>query len=92
MPISRKTGDDLNIHRYARNFYLLLAVCWRILDTAGLCLTPTDQNAVPKDAHTDGTSKIKVAACSSNDLQKWNAPANTNIPTPLTNLNELPSS
>jgi hypothetical protein len=67
------------------------ATSWRILDTAGLCLTPTDQNAVPKDAHGDGTSKIKVAVCSSNDLQKWNAPANTNIPTPLTNLNELPS-
>jgi hypothetical protein len=67
------------------------ATSWRILDTAGLCLTPTDQNAVPKDVHTDGTSKVKVAVCSSNDLQKWDAPANTNVPTPLTNLNELAS-
>jgi hypothetical protein len=61
---------------------------YRIMDTAGYCLTPTDLNATPKDVHTDGTSKVKVAVCSNNDLQKWNAPPNINRPTPLTNLTE----
>jgi hypothetical protein len=61
---------------------------YRIIDTAGFCLTPTDLNAVPKDVHTDGTSKVKVTTCSSNDLQKWNAPPNINKPTPLMNLTE----
>ncbi len=68
------------------------ATSYRIMDTAGYCLTPTDQNAVPKDVHTDGTSKVKVTTCSSNELQKWNAPPNISTPTPLTNLVELPSS
>lgn len=64
---------------------------YRIMDTAGYCLTPTDLNANPKDVHTDGTSKVKVAVCSSNELQKWNAPANISNPTPLTDLKETGS-
>lgn len=61
---------------------------YRIMDSSGFCLTPTDQNAVPKDVHGDGTSKIRIAVCSSSDLQKWNAPPNINKPTPLTDLIE----
>jgi hypothetical protein len=64
------------------------ATSYRIMDTAGYCLTPTDLNATPKDVHTDGTSKVKVGVCSSNELQKWNAPANISNPTPLTDLRE----
>lgn len=61
---------------------------YRIQDSKNYCLTPTDLNAVPKDVHTDGTSKVKVATCSSGELQKWNAPPNINKPTPLMNLIE----
>ncbi|MFG1992872.1 hypothetical protein ACGFJ7_23120 [Actinoplanes sp. NPDC048988] len=61
---------------------------YRIKDSAGFCLTPTDQNAKPRDVHGDGTSKVKVAVCNSSELQKWNAPANISKPTPLTDLIE----
>ncbi|SNY66507.1 Ricin-type beta-trefoil lectin domain-containing protein [Paractinoplanes atraurantiacus] len=61
---------------------------YRIKDSAGYCLTPTDQNAKPLDVHKDGTSKVKVAVCNSSELQKWNAPANISNPTPLTDLVE----
>jgi hypothetical protein len=61
---------------------------YQIKDTSGNCLTPTDLNATPKDVHTDGTSKVKVTVCSSNELQKWNAPPNISNPTPLTDLRE----
>jgi hypothetical protein len=64
------------------------ATSYRIVDSAGFCLTPTDLNVTPLDTHSDGTSKVKVAVCSSAELQKWNAPANLKQPTPLTNINE----
>lgn len=64
------------------------ATSYRIVDKKGFCLTPTSQNASPKDAHSDGTSKVKVAVCDSSELQKWNAPANIKKPTPLTDLIE----
>lgn len=64
------------------------ATSYRIVDKKGYCLTPTSQNATPKDTHSDGTSKIKVAVCDGSELQKWNAPANIKKPTPLTDLNE----
>jgi hypothetical protein len=64
------------------------ATSYRITDSAGYCLMATDQNAVPKDAHGDGTSKVKVAECTSSELQKWNAPPNIDRPTPLTDLRE----
>ena len=64
------------------------ATSYRIEDKSGYCLTPTDLNASPKDVHTDGTSKVKVAACNGSELQKWNAPANINKPTPLKDLVE----
>jgi hypothetical protein len=64
------------------------ASSYRILDSSGYCLTPTSQNATPKDTHSDGTSKVKVAVCNSSELQKWNAPANIKKPTPLTDLIE----
>jgi hypothetical protein len=67
------------------------ASSYRIMDTAKNCLTPTDLNAVPKDVHTDGTSKVKVAACASNELQKWDAPPNISKATPLTDLRECPT-
>jgi hypothetical protein len=61
---------------------------YRIIDASGYCLTPTDLNATPKDTHSDGTSKVKVAVCNTSELQKWNAPPNINKPTPLTDLTE----
>ena len=62
---------------------------YRIMDYKGNCLQPTDQGSgVANDYHSDGTSKIKVVACTTADIQKWNAPANIDQPTPLTNLTE----
>lgn len=62
---------------------------YRIMDYKGNCLQPTDQDSgVAGDFHSDGTSKVKVAVCNTSDIQKWNAPANINQPTPLVNLTE----
>ena len=62
---------------------------YRIMDFKGNCLQPTDQKSgVAADFHGDGTSKVKVATCNTSELQKWNAPANINQPTPLTALSE----
>ena len=62
---------------------------YRIMDYMGNCLQPTEQGSGnSNDYHSDGTSKVKVATCSTADIQKWNAPANVNQPTPLTNLTE----
>ncbi|MFC4058203.1 ricin-type beta-trefoil lectin domain protein [Planomonospora corallina] len=61
---------------------------YRIMDAYGNCLTPTDLDALKPDTHSDGTSKAKVAACGSSELQKWNAPANLNRPLPLTDIIE----
>jgi hypothetical protein len=66
----------------------IYASSYRIEDDAGFCLMPTSQKVTPKDAHGDGTSKVKVAVCNSSELQKWNAPPNINKPTPLTDLYE----
>jgi hypothetical protein len=64
------------------------ATSYVIKDYKGYCLAPTSQNANPKDVHTDGTSKIKVAVCDGSELQKWNAPANVKKPSPLSDLME----
>ena len=64
------------------------ATSFRIVDSEGYCLTPTDLAASPADTHSDGTAKVKVAECSNSELQKWNAPANLNQPTPLTKITE----
>jgi hypothetical protein len=64
------------------------ATSYRIVDAHGLCLTPTDLTATPPDTHTDGTAKVKVAVCNNSELQKWNAPADLNQPTALTNTTE----
>jgi hypothetical protein len=62
---------------------------YRILDYKGNCLQPTEQGTgIANNYHTDGTSKVLVATCSTADIQKWNAPANVNQPTPLVNLTE----
>ncbi|GIF25337.1 hypothetical protein Ate02nite_80670 [Paractinoplanes tereljensis] len=62
---------------------------YRIMDYKGYCLQPTEQGSgVAADFHSDGTSKVKVATCSTADIQKWNAPANIDQPTPLVNLTE----
>ena len=61
---------------------------YRIRDSYGYCLVPTDLTVAKPDTHTDGTAKVKVAACSKAELQKWNAPANLNEPLVLTNTLE----
>jgi len=62
---------------------------YRIMDYWKNCLQPTEQGTgIANNYHSDGTSKILVATCSTADIQKWNAPANVNQPTPLTNLTE----
>jgi hypothetical protein len=64
------------------------ATSYRIQDTFGYCLTPTDLTMTPRDTHPDGTAKTKVAPCDSSELQKWNAPANLNEPLALTKTRE----
>ncbi|GIE84431.1 ricin-type beta-trefoil lectin domain protein [Actinoplanes regularis] len=62
---------------------------YRIMDFKGNCLQPTEQGTgISGDFHGDGTSKVKIAKCTTEDIQKWNAPANINQPTPITNLAE----
>ncbi|WP_433791512.1 hypothetical protein [Actinoplanes sp. CA-252034] len=64
------------------------ATSYRMLDNKGYCLQPTDLAAAVKDTHSDGTSKVKVAVCSSSELQKWNAPANLGEATPIYDVKE----
>jgi hypothetical protein len=60
-----------------------------IVDSNGNCLQPTEQGTgIANNYHADGTSKVMIAVCTTADIQKWNAPANVNQPTPLTNLTE----
>ncbi|MEU4214702.1 ricin-type beta-trefoil lectin domain protein [Actinoplanes sp. NPDC026623] len=62
---------------------------YRIVDTNGNCLQPSDLDAPNPEVHpADGTAKIKVAACSASELQKWNAPADYNKPLVLSNTTE----
>jgi len=61
---------------------------YRIMDSYGYCLTPTDLTVTSPDTHYDGTAKVKVAVCSKSELQKWNAPADLNEPLALTNTRE----
>jgi hypothetical protein len=64
------------------------ATSYRIVDINGYCLTPTNLAVATPDTHGDGTAKVKVAPCTSSELQKWNAPANFNKPLVLTNTRE----
>jgi hypothetical protein len=64
------------------------ATSYRIVDSDGNCLTPTDLSVAVPDTHGDGTAKVKVAACNSSEIQKWNAPPNFNKPLVLTNTRE----
>ncbi|WP_433609759.1 RICIN domain-containing protein [Dactylosporangium sp. CA-139114] len=64
-----------------------------IKDHNGMCLTPTnldDPKLPPGDIFKGSTtvSKLVVAACDGSKLQKWNAPANIEDPTPLKNIGE----
>lgn len=61
---------------------------YRIKDSYGYCMTPTDLTATPPDTHTDGTAKVKVVECGKSELQKWNAPADLNKPLALSNTTE----
>jgi type II secretory pathway pseudopilin PulG len=63
---------------------------WRIEDSKGLCLQPTELKGGVKgvDLHGDGTSKVKVATCSGSELQKWNAPPNPSKSSPITDIIE----
>ncbi len=64
------------------------ATSYRIVSSSGYCLTPTDLTVANPDTHKDGTAKVKIAACTSSDLQKWNAPANFTKPLAVTNTLE----
>jgi len=64
-----------------------------IKDHNGSCLTPTnlDDPTLPAiDIFKGSTtvSKLTVAACDGSKLQKWNAPANIEDPSPLKNVGE----
>ncbi|WP_238006030.1 hypothetical protein KZZ52_52215 [Dactylosporangium sp. AC04546] len=64
-----------------------------IRDSAGLCLTPTDLDAKPlleSNIFRGSTvvSKLTVDHCDGSKLQKWNAPANTEDPSPLKDIGE----
>jgi len=64
------------------------ATSYRIVDSFGYCMTPTDLTVATPDTHSDGTAKVKVVVCDSSELQKWNAPADFNKPRVLTNTIE----
>jgi hypothetical protein len=66
------------------------ATSYRIIDSSGYCLQPTDPSANPADLFASGQqiSKIVVAVCSSSTLQKWNAPPNILPSPPLKDLGE----
>ncbi|BEL12122.1 hypothetical protein Q0Z83_103130 [Actinoplanes sichuanensis] len=85
-PKSTTLADNLmwTVYHATDNY----ASSYRIMDSKGNCLQPTDLNAAVKDTHSDGTSKVKVEKCSSSELQKWNAPANISKLTPITDVNE----
>jgi hypothetical protein len=64
-----------------------------IKDHNGACLSPTnleDPKLPANDIFKGSTtvSKLTVAACDGSKLQKWNAPANIEDPTPLKNIGE----
>lgn len=54
------------------------ATSYRIMDSAGYCLAPTDPAASPGDFYPNGQqiSKSVVAVCDGSKLLKWNAPPN----------------
>ena len=66
------------------------ASSYRIVDSSGNCLQPTDPTATSPDFYSGGTnvSKVVVAACTSSSLQKWNAPPNTLSPSALKDIGE----
>jgi hypothetical protein len=51
---------------------------YRIMDSSGFCLAPTDPAASSPDFYPKGESisKSVVAVCNGSKLQKWNAPPN----------------
>ncbi|GAA3450870.1 RICIN domain-containing protein [Dactylosporangium matsuzakiense] len=64
-----------------------------IKDYKGMCLSPTnldDPKLPAADIFKGSTtvSKLTVATCDGSKLQKWNAPANIEDPTPLKNIGE----
>ncbi|MET7424667.1 hypothetical protein [Dactylosporangium sp. NPDC005555] len=64
-----------------------------IRDTWGRCLSPTnlDDPKLPAGDIFKGSStasKLTTAVCDGTKLQKWNAPANIEDPTPLKNIGE----
>ncbi len=63
---------------------------YRIVDSTGYCLSPTDPTASPPDLYPNGNqiSKLIVAPCTSATLQKWNAPPNILTPLPIENVGE----
>jgi hypothetical protein len=68
----------------------IYATSYIVRDSAGYCLSPTNPNASPPDLYPNGLtiSKIIVATCDGSTLQKWNAPPNLLIPSPLKDVNE----
>lgn len=62
-----------------------------IKDHNGSCLSPAnldDKNLPAGDIFKGVVSKIIVAPCDGSKLQKWNAPANIEDPSPLKNVGE----
>jgi hypothetical protein len=75
-----------NVRRATKSY----TTSYRIEDSKGFCLQPTDLRTGVKnvDLHADGTSKVKVADCSSSELQKWNAPPNISKSSPISGITE----
>ena len=63
---------------------------YRIVDTYGYCLAPTDPDAPVPDMYmaSPEISKIHVVVCSGSSLLKWNAPPDILESLPLKDLNE----
>jgi hypothetical protein len=63
---------------------------YRIVDSYGYCLAPTDPSAASPDFYANGhsISKSIVTTCSGSTLQKWNAPPNLLQSLPLKDIGE----
>lgn len=68
------------------------ATSYTVVDSAGLCLSPTNPYATPPDLYKPdeyiNVSKIVMDDCDGATIQKWNAPPNILDPSPVKDIAE----
>jgi hypothetical protein len=88
--VTSTTGISKNLLWNVRRDTGKYTTSYRIEDDSKFCLQPTDLRTGVRnvDLHADGTSKVKVATCSSSELQKWNAPPDISNSSPISDIHE----